>query len=170
VDTQAFANLLAQVVPVALLALAVETRSHHRTFQEILSNRTKPDPKSTGGMRIWPDVIEEPIKFRQLLFSYLSALYGLMALFSLIEVSALAVSVFPSPGRIPALLASPKVSIMIVGFGFAFASILSALSTNQMYVQLKVISDRDRRALHWPLSIVAGIVVVFGVVVVSHAS
>jgi hypothetical protein len=169
-DIRAFSSLLAQVVPVLLLALAVETRSHHRTFQNVLGKRTKPEPSSAGdGINIWPDARAEPAKFRKLLFFYLVSLYLLMGLYALIEVSALAVSVFPSPGTIAILIASPSFSIIVLGFGFAFVTILTALSTNLVYVELKVISDRDRRTLHWPLRIVGAIVILFAGLVVLQA-
>ncbi|MBB3083288.1 hypothetical protein [Geodermatophilus sabuli] len=166
--TATFGSLLAQVIPALLIALVIEIRGIHNTYQEVLRERNNRD-SGNKGKAARSNRVEANDRFGRMVPVFLAIQYLYLALLIILEVAALIVAQFKDPG-ISRHLIDPRVCLPVIAGGFMFIMAYSALSVNQLYQQLGIIRDSQRRGFHWVLRAVAVLILAGTWVLIDSAA
>ncbi|GIH63641.1 MULTISPECIES: hypothetical protein [Microbispora] len=149
-DTSAYAGLLAQVIPVVLLAVIVEYRGAYEAWR-IVGTESRKKMSPDQGRRLANQFLV--ILAVQTIF---------LSVLTVLEMAALVVAGSKAGShKLAESIINSDATLTVVSIGIGLTIAMQALSVAQSYQRAGMIEDSHRRHFHWVIRI-AVVIVVFG--------
>lgn len=163
VDPQAFSGLMAQVIPVVLLAAMAELAGLHGIYRDFVPARTS-GSKSRQSRTAAASGQHTPNldAMRRLLPWTLLMQYTFLAALMLLEIAAIAVAGRAEPGVVAGILMRPTVVGAIVGTGFLLTLLFGLMAVGHAYRAIGLLSDEGYLAVRLGVTLTLGACLVAG--------
>lgn len=144
-DDRSYAALLAQVIPVVLLAIIVEARGLHGVWIDAIRAAQKKNKHWRSPNPLYPILSLVPV----------------VSFLSIIEFAMLAVSSgHANDNPLIRWLYEPFSGAIAVGLGFVYVLGLNVIQLSHRYYVAQALTYRDRAIVQWVIRVVAVLIVI----------